>query len=1208
MCRQIATYFLKSPNPHILKFWCPLVSDFVHLHLHTEFSLLDGACRIDEVLDQAVALKMPAIAVTEHGNMFSSVIFHDHARKRGLNPILGCEVYVAPGSRLDKSGNPGSTQNHLVLLAENLEGYHNLIKLVSAGYTEGFYYKPRIDKELLARHARGLIGLSSCLKGEVAEGLSHAQDRKAVEAAAAYRDILGANSFFLEMQWHGIEEQRIVNAGIPAIARDLGLNLVCTNDVHYLRESDHHPHDVLLCIGTGKGFNDPKRLRYDAKQFFLKTPEEMAAVFKDFPDALANTVRIAERCNVRLAEGENYLPNFDVPAGFTLDEYFEHVARQGFKDRLPRLEQLQAAGTLRHTIDEYERRLAYEIEMIKKMKYPGYFLIVWDFIRYAREQGIPVGPGRGSAAGSLVAYCMRITDVDPIDFDLIFERFLNPERVSLPDIDIDFCERRRGEVIEYVTRKYGRENVAQIITFGTMKAKAVVRDVGRVLEMPFGDVDKVAKQIPAALDMTLEKALEESDALRQMEQTDPKVKELLSVARRLEGMTRHASVHAAGVVIAPRAITEYAPLYKGARDEIVTQWSMKEIERVGLLKMDFLGLSTLTLIFDCIEEIRRTTGETLDIDTVPLDDAKTYQIFQDGQTYGIFQFESSGMRDILRKAKPQRLDDLIALNALYRPGPLRSGMVDDFIARKQGRTEVQYELPQLEQVLSDTYGVIAYQEQVMRISNVVAGFTLGEADLLRKAMGKKNAEVMAKMRGKFVEGAKALGTNEKKAAHLFDLMEHFAGYGFNKSHSTAYAFLAYQTAYLKANYPWHFAAALLTIESQNTDKLALYLGECRDRGIPVLPPDINESQLRFTVEPGRGVRFGLTAIKNVGDGAIDSLLAVRRKQGRITSLSSLCEDLDLRLVNKRVFESLIKAGALDSIGGDLPLSSRELRPRLLAAVDAACEHGARMQDDREQGQGGLFSDAFGGVGGAAHDDGARSPLPHAAAWTETEQLAFEKETLGLYWSGHPVDRYAAALTEFGAKTVADLAEAQPMPEAESWGPGGRKPIEPDTAVGGIVAACRQLKTRKGDRMAVFTLEDAVGGVEIVVFPEAYQRAAGLIETGTLVLVRGRLERDDETVRILAAEIAPLDSVRERIAREVAIHLKKPADRGTLETLGEIFSKHRGDRKISFEVETGEGANRIRVKVDVSSQIRVRPSPALINDIEQVVGAGAVELR
>jgi DNA polymerase-3 subunit alpha len=1186
------------------------MAEFVHLHLHTEFSLLDGACRIDEVLDQAVRLKMPAIAVTEHGNMFSSVIFHDHARKRGLNPILGCEVYVAPGSRLDKSGNPGATQNHLVLLAETLEGYHNLIKLVSAGYTEGFYYKPRIDKALLAQHAKGLIGLSSCLKGEVAEGLSHAQDRKAVEAAAAYRDILGAENFFLEMQWHGIEEQKIVNAGIPAIARDLGLQMVCTNDVHYLRESDHHPHDVLLCIGTGKGFNDPKRLRYDAKQFFLKTPEEMAAVFHDYPDALANTARIAERCHVTLVEGENYLPNFDVPGGLAIDDYFEHVAREGFKERLPRLAQLATAGALRHRIDEYETRLAYEIEMIKKMKYPGYFLIVWDFIRYAREQGIPVGPGRGSAAGSLVAYCMRITDVDPIDFDLIFERFLNPERVSLPDIDIDFCERRRGEVIEYVTRKYGRENVAQIITFGTMKAKAVVRDVGRVLEMPFGDVDKVAKQIPAALDMTLDKALEESEPLRQMEQNDPKVKELLSVARRLEGMTRHASVHAAGVVIAPKAITEYAPLYKGARDEIVTQWSMKEIERVGLLKMDFLGLSTLTLIFDCIEEIKRTTGETLDIDTVALDDARTYQIFQEGQTYGIFQFESSGMRDILRKAKPQRLDDLIALNALYRPGPLRSGMVDDFIARKQGKTEVRYELPQLEPVLADTYGVIAYQEQVMRISNVVAGFTMGEADMLRKAMGKKNAEVMAKMRGKFVEGAKTLGTNEKKAGHLFDLMEHFAGYGFNKSHSTAYAFLAYQTAYLKANYPWHFASALLTIEAQNSEKLALYLGECRDRGIPLLPPDINESQLRFTVEPDRGVRFGLTAIKNVGEGAIASLLAVRRKQGRITSLAGLCEDLDLRLVNKRVFESLIKAGAFDSFGAVSELSSRELRPRLLAAVDAACEHGARQQEDRERGQGGLFADVFGGAA-SADSTGAEahtSALPNAAPWTETEQLGFEKETLGLYWSGHPVDRYAAALKEFGAKTVADLADAQPMPDTDSWGPGGRKPIEPDTAVGGIVAACRQLKTRKGDRMAVFTLEDAVGGVEVVVFPEAYQRAASFIESGTLVLVRGKLERDEETVRILASEIAPLDSVRERIAREVAIHLKKPADRGTLETLGEIFSRHRGDRKISFEVETGEGPNRLRVKVDVSSQIRVRPSPALIDDIEQVVGAGAVELR
>jgi DNA polymerase-3 subunit alpha len=1145
--------------------------------------------------------------------MFSSVIFHDHARARGLNPILGCEVYVAPGDRTDRSGVPGATQNHLVLLAEDLEGYHNLIKLVSAGYTEGFYYKPRIDKALLAQHSKGLIGLSSCLKGEVAEGLSHQQERKAVEAAAAYRDILGPNNFFLEMQWHGIEEQRIVNSGIPGIAKDLGLPLICTNDVHYLNAGDAHPHDILLCIGTAKAFSDPKRLRYDAKQFFLKTAEEMAETFKDYPEALANTMRIAERCNVKLAEGENYLPDFDVPPGFTVDSYFDHVAREGFAQRLPRLKQLALEGALRHTIDEYERRLSYELDMIKMMKYPGYFLIVWDFIRHAREKGIPVGPGRGSAAGSLVAYCMRITDVDPIDFDLIFERFLNPDRISLPDIDIDFCERRRGEVIDYVTQKYGREKVAQIITFGTMKAKAVIKDVGRVLEMPFGDVDKVAKQIPPALDMTLDKALEESEALRLMEQNDPKVKELLSVARRLEGMTRHASVHAAGVVIAPKAITEYAPLYKGARDEIVTQWSMKEIERVGLLKMDFLGLSTLTLIFDAIAEIKRTTGVDLDIDAVPLDDAKTYQIFQEGQTYGIFQFESSGMRDILRKSKPQRLDDLIALNALYRPGPLRSGMVDDYIARKQGKTEIKYDLPELEPILADTYGVIAYQEQVMRISNVVAGFTLGEADLLRKAMGKKNAEVMAKMRGKFVEGAKKLGTGEKKAAPLFDLMAHFAGYGFNKSHSTAYAYLAYQTAYLKANYPWHFAASLLTIEAANTDKLALYLGECRDRQIPVLPPDINRSQLRFTVEPDQGVRFGLTAIKNVGEGAIESLLGVRAKQGRITSLDALCEDLDLRLVNKRVFESLTKAGAFDSLAegsGYEGLPTLQLRPRILGAIDTACEYGARAQRDREQGQGGLFGfgdDAAPGMPDAGVHKGVR--LPEAAPWTETEQLGFEKETLGLYWSGHPVDRYADALRMFGAKTVADLAEAQPVAESgDSWGLGGRKPMEPDTSVGGIVAACRQLKTRKGDKMAVFTLEDAIGGVEIVVFPEAYARGAALIESGTMVLVRGKLERDEETVRILATEIAPLDSVRERLAREVAIHLKKPADRLVLESLGEIFSRHRGDRKVSFEVETGEPGSRLLVRVEVSSQIRVRPSPALVSEVEQLVGTGSVELR
>ncbi|HXW04888.1 MAG TPA: DNA polymerase III subunit alpha [Vicinamibacterales bacterium] len=1155
---------------------------FVHLHLHSEYSLLDGACRIEELLDRAVQLNMPALAITEHGNMFSSILFHDQARRRGINPILGCEVYVAPGDRRTKSGTPGETANHLVLLAETPEGYHNLIKLVSAGYTEGFYYKPRIDKDLLARHAGGLIGLSSCLKGEVATAIRTEQHAKALQAAATYRDILGPGNFFLEMQYQGIDEQKIVNAGLGPIARDLGLPLVCTNDVHYLQNSDHRPHDILLCIGTGKGVNDTERLRYHGDQFYLKTPEEMAALFGEVPEALASTVRIAERCQVDLSGTINHLPNFDVPAGYTLDEYFEHVVREGFGQRLPRLRDLAARGVLTHTIDEYERRLTYEVEMIKQMKYPGYFLIVWDFIRYAREHGIPVGPGRGSAAGSFVAYCLRITDVDPIEYDLIFERFLNPERVSLPDIDIDFCERRRGEVIDYVTRKYGRENVAQIITFGTMKARAVVRDVARVMDIPYADADRVAKAVPPALDMTLAKALEESPTLKEMQQKDERVRELLAVAQRLEGMTRHASVHAAGVVIAPRPLTEFVPLYKSQKDEIVTQWAMKEVERVGLLKMDFLGLSTLTLIDDALREIRRTEGIDLDIDAVPLDDARTYRLFADGQTYGVFQFESSGMRELLRKARPERLDDLIALNALYRPGPLKSGMVDDFIARKQGRTEVKYELPQLAPILSDTYGVIAYQEQVMRIAAVLAGFSMGQSDVLRKAMGKKDPKVMAKQREAFMEGARAQGVNGKKAAKIFDLMEYFAGYGFNKSHSTTYALLAYQTGYLKANYPRHFFAALLTIEAANTEKLAMYLGECRELGVPILAPDVNASELRFTVVP-EGVRFGLCAVKNVGEGAVLSILEVRRSLGRIDSLFSLCEHADLRLVNKRVLESLVKAGALDSLVADGPPATR--RARLFAAVDRAIEHGGRRQRDRDQGQHQLF-------GSETSDEGPADafPLPDAPPWTEAQQLAFEKEALGLYMTGHPLERYAGDLKAFGARRVSELAS----PEADVW-------------VGGIVSGLRPLKTRKGERMAAFMLDDIDGSIEVVVFPEAFTKHGALIEADAMVLVRGKLEKDDESARLLATELLPIGALKERTTREVAIHLVVPPHgRPTFEALAELLSRHRGDRRVYLELDLHRQPRALRVRADVAQ--RVRPSEKLVAEVEQLCGAGSVELR
>ena len=1159
-----------------------MATEFVHLHLHTEYSLLDGACRIGELLDHAKRTGAPALAVTEHGNLFSSVIFHDEARKRGIKPILGCEVYVATGSRHARSGTPGATNNHLVLLAENLTGYHNLIKLVSAGYTEGFYYKPRIDKELLSQHADGLIGLSSCLKGEVATALRTEQPRKAIEAAATFRDILGPRNFFLEMQYQGIEEQQTVNTGLLPLARELGLPLVCTNDVHYLKQGDHRPHDVLLCIGTGKNVSDEHRLRYHGDQFYLKTGDEMLAVFGDTPQALANTIAIAERCDVDLTATGSHLPNFEVPEGFTLDGYFEHVAREGFARRLVTLRRLAERGGLKHSLEAYEARLAHEIEIIVKMRYPGYFLIVWDFIRYARERGIPVGPGRGSAAGSLVAYCLQITDVDPMQFDLIFERFLNPERVSLPDIDIDFCERRRGEVIEYVTRKYGRDNVAQIITFGTMKARAVIRDVGRTLGMSYADVDRVAKQIPPTLDMTLDKALEENPALKTLEQQDPQVAELIEVAQRLEGITRHASVHAAGVVIAPKPVTEYAPIYKSQKDEITTQWAMREVERVGLLKMDFLGLSTLTLLHDAVAHIRDTTGETIALDAVPMEDAKTYQLFCDGQTLGIFQFESAGMRETLRKAKPERFEDLIALNALYRPGPLRGGVIDDFIARKHGKVEIKYELPALEPILKDTYGVIAFQEQVMRIASDLAGFSLGDADVLRKAMGKKSAKVMRTQRAQFVEGAVARGTPKKSATKIFDLMEYFAGYGFNKSHSTAYALLAYQTAYLKANYPWHFMASLLTIEAQNTEKLAMYLGECRDMGIPILPPDINASELGFTVGPD-GVRFGLTAVKNVGEGAIVSMLEARARQGRIESIFTLSEDVDLRLVNKRVLESLIKAGAFDATVRNGTGRPERRRAQLAAVADRALEHGGRLQRDRDRGQTQLF-ESMGPAGGAGDD----IALPGVDPWSESERLAYEKEALGLYLSGHPIDRYRDQLQAAGARTIVDLAG-----------------VDGEVSVGGIISGYRPLKTRRGAPMAVLTLEDRGGSLEVVVFPKTYERCAAALAPERLVLVTGRLDQDEESARLLADRVRPVDSLSESGQRTLSIHLTSGRhDRRTLAALAELFEVHRGPCRIRLQLDLTERTPPLRVRARLT-ELGIRPSDHLARAVEQICGEGTV---
>ncbi|MEO8484602.1 MAG: DNA polymerase III subunit alpha, partial [Acidobacteriota bacterium] len=956
----------------------------------------------------------------------------------------------------------------------------------------------------------------------------------------------------------------------------------------YLRQTDQQPHDVLLCIGTGKSVNDEKRLKYFGDQFFLKTADEMWEVFGDYPEALRNTMRIAERCDVKLPKGEAHLPDFDVPAGYNTDSYFAHITREGFAARMPRWLAMLGRSELRHTLAEYEERLAYEIDMICRMRYAGYFLIVWDFIRYAREKGIPVGPGRGSAAGSLVAYCMRITDVDPLHFDLYFERFLNPERVSLPDIDIDFCERRRGEVITYVTEKYGRENVAQIITFGTMKAKAAVRDVGRVMEMTVSEVDRVAKLIPSALDMTLDAAIAENPALAELEKKDERVRELLKVARRLEGMTRHASVHAAGVVIAPRPITEFAPLYKSQKDEgeVTTQWAMKEIERVGLLKMDFLGLSTLTLLDDAVQHIKETTGDIIDLENLPLDDAKSYQLFQNGQTHGVFQFESSGMRDTLRKAKPQCLEDLIALNALYRPGPLRGGVVDDYINRKHGRVDIKYEVPRMESVLKETYGVIAYQEQVMRLASELAGFTLGQADELRRAMGKKDAAKMQAQREAFMQGCRDRDIAEKKATKVFEFIEFFAGYGFNKSHSTTYAFLAYQTAYLKANYPRHFMAALLTIESQTSEKVALYLVECRELGVPVLPPDINASDWKFIVEPG-GVRFGLGAVKGAGEGAIQSILAARRESGgRITSLFELAERIDLRLVNKKVIECLIKAGAFDTLSPAGREGYLAWRPRLLASMDRILDHGNRHQKDRDQGQSGLFGGEMEAEDRVADD----AALPAVAPWTETEALGFEKEALGLYMSGHPLQRYAATLAAAGITRLADLAQS-----------------EADISIPGVVTGLRPLKTKRGDRMAVFSLEDEAGKVEAVVFPEAFSRFGGLVVSDAMLLVRGKYERDEDSSRLVVSEITPLDVVRERAVRAVEIRLVgKGLAKHALRDLAGVLERYPGDRRVSVVVEVRDGRAPMRVRAATAR--RIKPSELFVKDVEAVCGAGSVMLK
>jgi DNA polymerase-3 subunit alpha len=1155
---------------------------FVHLHLHTDYSMLDGACDVEKLVQRAKGLGMPAVAMTDHGNIFGAVHFVNAAHKAGVKPIVGCELYICKKEdhNIERTPPEGDTYNHLLVLAENEEGYSNLVKITSEASLHGFYYKPRVSKKFLAEHSRGLIGLSGCLKGEVAERLMEDKYDAAREAAASYRDIFGKDNFFLEIQDQGLEMEHRIHPHLFQLEKDLSLPMVATNDSHYLCEDDAHAQDVMLCIQTGKTIQDTNRMKFQGTGFYVKSHDEMYRVFKDSPEVLSRTLDIAGRCNLRLEKVSNPFPHFDVPAGYTLDSYFEHVTREGFARRLEALRGLETQGRLKHSIADYEQRLARELGIIQQMKFSGYFLIVWDFIRYARERGIPVGPGRGSAAGSLVSYSMGITDLDPLQHELIFERFLNPERVSLPDIDIDFCMNRRGEVINYVTQKYGRENVAQIITFGTMAAKAAIKDVGRAMGVPYSDVDRIAKMVPTTLNIKLEQAIKDSPALRQAYESDTQVRELITTAMKLEGLVRNAGVHAAGVVISPRPLTELVPLHKTKNDEIVTAFDMVAIEKMGLLKMDFLGLTTLTILDDTLKLIAQTRGERVTLEGIPLEDHETYEkVFHKGLTSGVFQFESHGMRDVLRRYQPNSIEDLTALNALYRPGPIQGGMIDDFIDRKHGRKRIEYELPELQQILQETLGVIVYQEQVMQIANRLAGYSLGEADLLRRAMGKKKADEMAQQRERFIEGAGQRGYPARKIEKIFDLMAQFAGYGFNKSHSAAYALLAYHTAYLKTHYPVEFMAALLTSVTGSTDDVVKYINECREMGIAVEPPDINVSDANFTPH-GPAIRFGLAAVKNVGHNAIESIVAGRKKLGRYGSIYEFCDSVDLRLLNKRVLESLIKSGAMDSLGRRAPL---------MAVLDKAIERAQKTQRDAESGQHGLF-----GVFEEEQADGANEKLPDTPDWDEHTRLANEKEILGFFITGHPLEKYRDKLEDLRALTTTEIAGLKSSTGKDE-----------SICTAGIISHLRVLKSKKGDFYAQGALEDMAGSVEMLVFPEAYRRLQDKVTLEVPVLVRGGLRIEEgANPKLTVNDIMPLDDAKVPLPRALRIRVPlETASESTVDALHQLCVQQKGEAKVLFDVERRDDF----MVVMEAEGYNVLPDRNFIARVEELCGRGAVRV-
>jgi DNA polymerase-3 subunit alpha len=1149
------------------------VPPFVHLHLHTHYSLLDSAIRIPDLGAQVSRLGMPAVAMTDHGNLFGAFQFHKATIEAGVRPVIGCEIYVAPGDHRERSPIPGRRRpyDHLVLLAENNRGFSNLVKLVSAGYLEGFYHKPRVSKDLLASHSDGLIALSACLSGEVSRLLLSREAEKATEAAETYREIFGEDDFFLEIQDHGMADEEFVREGMVEISGNTGIPLVATNDCHFHEREDTFAHKVLIGIGLNRDLEDLHRSYAYNAEFYVKSPAEMYELFADYPGACERTSEIASRCHVRFDTDSLHLPKFEVPNGSNLEVFLAEKSQEGLARRL------QKDVPRRQGEEAYAARLEQELDIIRKMGFPGYFLVVWDFIRHAREKDIPVGPGRGSAAGSLVSYALGITDIDPMEFDLLFERFLNPDRISMPDIDIDFCQRRRDEVIDYVRDLYGEDSVSQIATFNILKAKSAVRDVGRVMGMPFGDVDRIAKLIPDELNITIDKALKDAPQLHELVKGDEDVRLLIETASRLEGLARHCGVHAAGVVIAPEPLVNLIPLNRSAHEEVTTQFDKDDVEALGLLKMDFLGLRTLTVIDDAVKSIRRSENPDLDLADIPFDDPDVYTLFSEGDTDGVFQFESSGMKEVLRKVQPQSFLDIAALNALYRPGPMQ--FIDDYADRKHGRKTITYIFPELEEILGETYGIIVYQEQVMRIAVEIAGFSLAKADTLRKAMGKKKQEIIDREGENFIEGAVAHGHPKDKARQLWNQIVPFAKYGFNKSHSVAYAHVAYVTAYLKTHYLAHFMAAMLTSEVSNTDKLGQYLVRCKQMDLEILPPDINTSMPFFTVEGG-GIRFGLAAIKGVGQSAVEPLLEAREREGGFSALSECLRSLPARSMNQKVLECLAKAGCFDAFG--------ITRKGILENLERLLDMTSREREQRELGQGFLFEDM--------PSESLEDEIRKTGRAEQAERLSWEREVLGFYLTGHPLAEFDEQLDRYADCRIVEVAER--------FAAGSEH-----VTVGGLITGLKAMPIRKqgrnqGRKLAVFQLEDAAGVVRVVAFPDVFEAHEQLLADGKPVLVVATVKGEGDHVELMADEIVSLEGIDSRRAAALRVVLDlDQMDEERLEAIREYLLEHSGEMPVRFELLR---RGRFRARLVPPPALTVDPQAATRKGLKQLLGRGWCE--